>query len=201
MRISSKEDLDRLSKRKQPKEAAGGGLSDWAVRQIHSQLDASGGAPVSKPKHKTASRQRQVVGESPGEASLRLALLAEFGDFHQGGEVVQELIPFPERGFRADFALPRYRIYIEVLGWTLHGRHKDDHLSDCARALFFSARNWLPFHVSHAMATKSPGEVVDAIAAVLPCRVACPRDDVVLDARPHKHGVWYRLETPIKTED
>jgi len=38
-----------------------------------------------------------------------------FGDWFAGGEVVAELIPFPDRQYRVDFALPRWRVYVEVL--------------------------------------------------------------------------------------
>lgn len=163
-------------------------MSEWAIKQIEAQFSAS-----STAKKKTSKSRKLVVGESPGEASLRLALRAAFGEWHSGGEVVQELIPFQERGFRADFALPRYRIYVEVLGWSVHGQYKADHLTDCERALFFSSRDWLPFYASHATATQRPGSVIDAISAAISVRKACPRSDIQLRKQTHKQGVWYHL--------
>ena len=192
MRIQDERQLKEISKRHQAQSGAGGGMSDWAVQQIQAQLKASE-EPAFGAKGEKSKPHKPVAGESPGEASLRLALRAAFGDWHQGGEVVQELIPFQDRGFRSDFALPRYRIYVEVLGWSVHGQHKADHLMDCERGLFFSSRNWLPFYASHGTATQRPGNVVDALTAAISVRTACPRSQIQLLKKPHKHGVWYQL--------
>lgn len=200
MRISSKADLDRLTK--------GGGLgqsgiSGWASSQIEKALADStkGGRGQANPgqaNQKKASRgsqshQRQIVGESPGEASVRLALIAAFGDWHNGGEVVAELMPFRTRRFRADFALPRARITAEVEGWSHHGFSLSDHEADRERGLFFASHDWLAFQVSHGQAVNNPGMLVDAIAKAMTYRTLAPRESIELEAVPHKRGTWYRL--------
>jgi hypothetical protein len=119
--------------------------------------------------------------------------MAAFGEWHRGGEVVQELIPFRTRRFRCDFALPRARLYVEVDGWSGHGQFLEDHHSDRERGLFFSAHDWLPFRVSHDQAINNPGMLVDSIAAAMKCRALVSRESIELETVQHKHGVWYRL--------
>lgn len=98
---------------------AGGGMSDSISRQLEAALSEDSVSP-SRPARNSkqsgrSSGKPRVSGESKGEASVRLALLDAFGDWFNGGEVVQEVIPFPDRRYRVDFSLVRYRAYIEVL--------------------------------------------------------------------------------------
>lgn len=124
---------------------------------------------------------------------MRLALVAAFGDWNSGGEVVQELIPFSTRAFRADFALPRWSCALEVDGWSFHGMKKEDHHRDRERGNFFAMHDWLLFRVSHGQALKETGALVDAIAHAMTLRDPIPREAIELEPRPHKHGVWYKL--------
>jgi hypothetical protein len=202
MRISSSADLKKFQK-SGVDTLSGSGMSDWASRQIEAALaaeenkaaaektPASGGGEARKSK-------TIIQGESPGEISVRLALTAAFGDWHRGGEVVQELIPFQTRRFRCDFALPRWRFYCEVDGWSHHGKSLDDHHSDRERGLFFSSHDWLPFRVSHDQAINSPGILVDAIAAAMKFRQPVTRESIQLEQVQHKHGAWYRLQYNTK---
>lgn len=53
--------------------------------------------------------------------ALHIALLKEFGSWHDGGELVEEMIlPGHEVRFRFDFCLPRYKFAIEVDGFGYH---------------------------------------------------------------------------------
>jgi hypothetical protein len=119
--------------------------------------------------------EAKVSSESKGEASVRVALIHAFGDWFAGGEVVAEFRPFLSREFRADFALPRYRIYVEIDGWEHHGKSLDAHHDDRERGLFFSQYDWLPFRVSHKQATKEPTMLVDAITKAMAVRSASDR--------------------------
>ena len=169
-------------------------MSSWASEQIEAALrtgnskSAKKGVNAQKP-----GTPRHLKGESPGEASVRMALYAAFGDWQRGGEVVPELMPFKTRRFRADFALPRYKLAIEVDGWSHHGEHKDDHHRDRERGLFFSSHDWLPFRVSHGQAINSPGMLVDAIASAMTYRQPLAREVIEIVPVEHKNGVWYRL--------
>lgn len=138
---------------------------------------------------------RIVRGESKGEAVVRLALQSAFGLWESGGEVVSELMPFTVEGsrYRADFALPRYRFYLEIDGWSSHGFTKEAHHSDRLRGLYFSARGWLPFRVSHGQAVNSPHILVEAVQAAMALRDPLPRAEITVEPVPHKHGVWHRL--------
>lgn len=196
MRISNKTDLDRLKtdSRVSPRIAA----------QLAKALDAlppAGAKSAAGAKQKTASKGSAAAlsvagggaGESKGEASVRLALLASFGDWHKGGEVIQELAPFRSRKFRADFALVRYRISVEVEGWTHHGRSLDDHHGDRLRSMFFAKHDWLVFNLSHGQALKDAGLLIDSVAHAMTLRTPTDRDKFVVERWPHKNGVWYQL--------
>ncbi|WP_256713635.1 hypothetical protein [Marinobacter sp. C18] len=173
-------------------------MSDWAAKQIEQALASDQGKRGSGqrsgvPAKKASPAKRLVSGESPGEGSVRLALMAAFGDWFKGGEVVPELRPFSTRKFRADFALPRYRFAVEVDGWSHHGEFLGDHEADRARGLVFSSHDWLPFRVSHGQAINNPGMLIDAIASAMKYRLPIARESIDLEPIEHKHGVWYQL--------
>lgn len=195
MRITDKALLDRVTKGKGAND--GGGMSDWAARQIAHALEdskSSGGhSGQGSPKKQTQAASKRVVGESKGEAAVRLALLAAFGDWHRGGEVVAELIPFQTRRYRADFALPLRRVSIEIDGWRHHGEFLSDHLADRERGLFFASHDWLAFRIAHGQAINNPSMLVDAVSRCLQYRPSIPREAIEIELVPHKHGVWHRL--------
>ena len=199
MRVTNKADLERLTK---GGELGQSGISSWASRQIERALAESSGAKVPRERRPESTaggkgapkkRARQVVGESPGEAAVRLALISAFGDWHKGGEVVAELMPFRTRRFRTDNSLPRWRIAVEIDGWSNHGEHLSDHISDRERGLFFASHDWLTFRVAHGQAINNPGMLVDAIANAMNYRQPVDRQSIQLEEIPHKHGIWYRL--------
>jgi very-short-patch-repair endonuclease len=101
-------------------------------------------------------------------------------------------MPFPERNYRCDFSLPRYRVYVEVDGWQHHGKTLDDHHSDRERAVFFSARDWLPFRVSHAQAQSLAAELVDAIRTAMALRIPYARDQIRIETASRSKR-WHRL--------
>ncbi|KXS55333.1 MAG: hypothetical protein AWU57_319 [Marinobacter sp. T13-3] len=201
MRIPNKAALDALTRENR--------LSGSAATQIQRALSEASPGPRAHPESisgrssakKAKSRKTKVTalakGESKGEASVRMALLAAFGDWHQGGEVIQELIPFRTRRFRADFAIPRAKVTVEVQGWSHHGRSLSDHHGDRERDMFFAKHNWLAFNISHGQALNQTGELIDAISHVLTLRDMLPRDAIQVEPVEHKHGIWWRLITPI----
>jgi len=175
------------------------GISPAIAAQLDKALADGARSSASKAGVK-ASKQRSgrrkpaiVTGESKGEACVRLALQDAFGLWEDGGEVVPELIPFPDRQFRVDFCLPRWRYYVEIDGWQFHGFTKEAHHDDRLRGLYFSARGWLPFRVSHGQAVNSPGTLVDALEEAMALSDPLPRSAIDIEAVPHKHGVWHRL--------
>jgi len=199
MRISNSADLRRFKKSNADLQG-GSGMSFWATQQIETAIQAGQVKAAKKlggrGKSKAPAKAKVVSGESPGEASVRMALFAAFGDWFKGGEVVPELRPFQARKFRADFAVVRFRLSIEIDGWCFHGRMLEDHESDRERGLFFSSHDWLAFRVSHGQAINNPGMLIDAIDAAMKLRQPVPREDIVLSPIEHKHGVWYQLEGP-----
>jgi hypothetical protein len=200
VRIGSISDLDRL-KRDQK-------LSPRVAAQLEAELNklpktakrATAKGASAGLKGATSKAVNKSAGESKGEASVRLALIGRFGDFLEGGEVVQELIPFEGRRFRADFALPRYSISVEVEGWSHHGAFLNDHHKDRERSMYFARHNWLTFQLSHGQALKQTAELIDGIEQAMLLRVAEPRDAICLFPVPHKNGTWYKLVTPGHAE-
>jgi len=194
MRIKSQADLDRLTKT--AKELTGGsGLSNWAARQISDALEkVSQPDPVGKPKPKGVSKK--VTGESEGERAVRLVIGDAFGFWDKGGECVPELMPFKDRRYRCDFALPRCG-FTSSDGWSHHAKFLADHHNDRIRGLLFSAHDWLPFRVSHAMAINDPGALIDSINQVMKKRTPLPRSAIQLERKDYKHGPCYRLLTDI----
>lgn len=192
MRVTSKTFLNQLQTEKR--------VSSSVAAQLSSAFDSmQKEGPSRKGRKPKQSGGRALVAqgrpsESKGEAAVRLALLAAFGSWHDGGEVIQELMPFPDRRYRADFALPRFNITCEVEGWTHHGRSLDDHHSDRLRSMFFAKHNWLVFNLSHGQALKEAGYLVDSIAHAMSLRTPIDRDQISVSPVPHKHGFWYRLD-------
>lgn len=197
MRIARLSDIERYdskvgaSKDEKP-------MADWARRQIESAFEKG------KPKNQNplaggAGRERKAKvqvtkGESAGETSVGLALRAAFGDwFRNEGEVVQELMPFSTRRYRADYALPRYRICVEVMGWHAHGQHLKEHHKDRQRSSFFARHDWLMFEVSHGQALGDLSGLIDDIAHAMTLRAPTERSLLDIQSVPHKHGFWYRL--------
>ena len=189
MRITSSRDLDRLLERTgqtghTPLSPAQAQLKQ-ALKDLASEQRAAAPCPIKQ-------ATKTVAVESEGEAYVRIALVGAFGDWRRGGEVVSELMPFSDRNFRCDFALPRYRIYVEVDGWRHHGMALDDHHSDRERGLYFSARDWLPFRVSHSQAKTITGELVDAISAAVALRCPLERDLITIESAS-RSGRWKRM--------
>lgn len=191
MRIATLSDLEKY--RAKQKDSGGSSMSASVARQIEQALQSQDSICGAEAALKKSKKPAQVVGESQGEASVRLALMAAFGDWHQGGEVVQECMPFVTRRYRTDFALPRIRAYVEVDGWSFHGRTKSAHHKDRERSRFFARHNWIGFQVSHGQALNDTPDLIDAIAELMTHRTPVPRDWIRLEKRDHKHGVWWQL--------
>ena len=198
MRITSQATLDALTRDQKMSASAAHQIKKALEEAENKAKQKSSSASAEKNNRRTASAVTTDKGESKGEAAVRMALLSAFGDWHKGqGEVVQELMPFQTRRFRADFALPRYKVTVEVQGWSHHGRSLSDHHGDRERDMFFAKHNWLAFNISHGQALKQTNELIDAVAHVMTLREAIDRSAVELESVPHKHGIWWRLVNPI----
>jgi len=105
MRITNAAQLSQLKSANKVSSAAAAQI-EAALKQSTAGSAEDAGSLKSSISHHRRSVKSGERGESKGEASVRLALVSAFGDWNAGGEVVQELIPFSTRAFRADFALP-----------------------------------------------------------------------------------------------
>lgn len=197
MRIASLDDLKKLQNGKEGK-GPGEGMAPAVRAQLENAFSV-----LEKERIDKASRSIKAAksssNESAGEAWLRIALTAEFGDWFEGGEVVCELQPFKNRKFRADIALPRWFIYGECDGWNYHGRHLSDHHDDRLRAMYFSRFNWLPFRVSHSQAKNNLPELIDSIKSAMTYRQPLPRSELTIVK--HKHASGYRCTMTPMADD
>lgn len=174
-----------------------GSISESAAKQLRVQFASIG---TIKAVSQTAQRPRKpkprlTATQSEGEAVLALALRSQFRHWHDGGEFVEELVVYPgETKIRVDFALPRWQVYIEVEGWTHHGRSIEDHHADRDRLNFLSSRNWHRFAVTHAQATKSAMKLVEQVDRCLRLRTALARDAICVSCRELPSGQhWHEL--------
>lgn len=90
-------------------------------------------------------------------------LVGVYGRYHNGGELVYELVcPFT-RKWRLDMAFPRYKLGIEGDGWEWHGKHKEAFKRDRQKSLDFERRGWRVIRFSaHQINT----DLEDCLAAV-----------------------------------
>lgn len=186
MRITNVAELKKL--------VSDGRLGAGASAQIKNALteaeaQAKKKAVAQKPARKASG------GQSVGEAAVAVALRHTFGDWFDGGEVVPEFKPFANAGYRADFALPRYRISVEIEGWQHHGRSLDDHHADRKRGMYFARYNWLVFRISHRQAIKETGDLLDAIAGAMSLREPCDRQLLSIGKKELPSGIHTHLQS------
>lgn len=161
--------------------------STAALRAAFSQSSASRHSRKAPPAKKP---------RSPGEEAVAQVLFARFGCWEDGGEVVRELVPDPRRRYRLDFALPRWRMAVEIEGWRNHGYDLAAHHRDCQRTLFLSARDWLPFRLSHAQALGEGADVLEALEQAMALRAPTPREQLHLEKRESNKSTWWVLHQP-----
>lgn len=169
-------------------------LSDTSSKQHQNNAVTSRNVGTYNSSSNSGTRSLCNSGESKGEAAVRIALTAAFGQWFDGGEVLQECLPFSTRQYRTDFALPRYRIAVEVDGWQHHGKSLDDHHKDRERARFFARNGWLMFPVSHGQATKESGELVGCLADALKIVQPIPRSAIDIETIHRVAGNWHRIQ-------
>lgn len=117
----------------------------------------------------TKKIQKQDVGfclippKEPAHV-LYQAIVGEFGRLYDGGDAVFELsFPHFKRKYRADTALPAYRVVIELDGWQYHGRTLSGFQRDREKSLEFERRGWRVIRFSNKQVKH---ELIDVIAAI-----------------------------------
>lgn len=189
MRLKSQAELQTMLNK--------GSISESAAKQVRRQFSTvNAKQPVRRASGQTQKRKFPIAPlQSEGEAVLGIALRAHFGHWHDGGEVVEELVVFPsETQIRVDYALPRWQVYIEIEGWTHHGRSIDDHHADRDRLNFLASRNWHRFAVTHWQATKAAMTLVEKVEACLSLREEIAREHCVITCRDLLSGQhWHDL--------
>lgn len=184
MRVNNKQALKRMVK--------DGALGERAARQIGYELE--GITSESKKGSQWASGNKRsahagvLKQRSPAESALEKVLVAEFGWWNEGGELVAELHPFEDRQVRVDFAIPRWRIYLECDGWTHHGAFLAAHHNDRARGMLFSARDWLPFRVSYKQAVEEGDWIVQHVREAMENRVPAGKGEIHIESKQMPSG-------------
>lgn len=100
------------------------------------------------------------------QAILAHGLIRAFGCYYHGGEVVLELECVKGRKFRADIALPRYRIIIEVDGWQYHSRLKAFQ-KDRDKSLTLFSEGWRTLNVSNKQIKEEFESIERAVVAAV----------------------------------
>lgn len=154
MRLTNKKELDRLIKRGLiSKDQVA--IAKKALRSTQTQQKNA--SPFCEfPPPRTSKGDPQSI--------LAHGLIRAFGCYYHGGEVVLELECIKGRKYRADIALPRYRIIIEVDGWQYHSRLKSFQ-KDRDKSLALFSEGWRTLNVSNKQIKEDFEAIERAIVA------------------------------------
>lgn len=99
-------------------------------------------------------------------------ICAEYGRFEEGGEAVWEMeVPFTERGWRIDIALPAFCCAIESDGYRYHGRDLNGFKRDREKQMDLLKCGWIPIRASGEQVRKNlDGLMADIASALQYCR-------------------------------
>lgn len=166
------------------------------AQRLEQELKALEGQPASQkplPKKRGKGKRPANEGEALGLPCstippvnpadiLYQAMVRRWGRYYTGGEAVWELIPFADRGYRLDAALPRWRIGCELDGWEFHAKYKDSFKTTREKQTLFCRRGWLFFQFSAEQVKESLDDVIDSIAEAI--EHSSYRDDFHLKQYP-----------------
>jgi len=93
-------------------------------------------------------------------------MIREFGCYFHGGEVVLELECIPLRRYRADIALPRYKVSIEIEGWQYHSK-LHSFQRDRTRMLDFFRYGWRVLNVTNKQVKEDSASIIEAVRDVI----------------------------------
>lgn len=133
------------------------------------------------PKGSAAERLQQLQDAYHGLTPklpadlLYQAVCRRFGRFYDGGHAVYELeFGFAERHFRADIALPEFRLVLEMDGWESHGRTLAGFKKDREKSLVFERRGWSVVRFSNEQVRTNLPDVIAAVEEIISFRVKDP---------------------------
>lgn len=122
-----------------------------------------------KPKKRDEVAVQTFCPLPPVEPADRLyqALAQKWGRFYSGGEVVWELQPFQDSGYRLDASLPNFRVGLELDGWQYHGKTLSGFKKDRKKQLLFCRRGWILFRISNEQVREELEDVIAAVAEAI----------------------------------
>lgn len=159
IRITDKATVDELIKR---------GLIKGVQVNAARQSIQSGGQKAQRSDIKLPPES--VTGLTPTAPAdiLYQAVTRRFGRFYEGGLAVYELeFPFEGRKYRADIALPEYRLVLELDGWVSHGKTLNGFKRDRAKSLAFERRGWSVVRFSNEQIRSDIADVLLAVEQIL----------------------------------
>lgn len=163
-RIKSSQDLKNLRANKM--------VGDRIASRIERELEISqerakqlGQRAPGVPKKREKVGKQTFCPLPPTEPADRLyqALAKRWGRFYSGGEVVWELQPFQDSGYRLDASMPNFRVGLELDGWQYHGKTLSGFKKDRKKQLLFCRRGWILFRISNEQVREELGDVIAAV--------------------------------------
>ena len=135
-----------------------------SVKDIEKKISASVGGRERTKQLCTPNTEFSVYPPRVPQAILHRELVAKYGRYFNGGEIVYELQKIiPTRKYEADIAMPRFKVAIEMDGWRSHGLSKDGFKRDREKWLLFATFGWLVIPISREQIMENLTEVVALI--------------------------------------
>lgn len=166
LRIKSPRELQALKENKQIGNRAAS-LIEKELAKVQSKAKTLGSTQPGRKilpnsPHTNVSPFCPVPPIEPADR-LYQALVQRWGRYYSGGEVVWELQPFDDSGYRLDAALVNYRIGLEMDGWQFHGKTLSGFKKDRKKQLLFCRRGWLLFRVSNEQVREELEDIIQAV--------------------------------------
>jgi|GEM_PF-3405958 len=150
-------------------------IAERIEREFKEIKAQSASSPLKRSKQsKRPANEAELLGlpcspvppQNPADI-LYQAMVRRWGRYYNGGEVVWELRPFEDNGYRLDAALPRFRVGCELDGWQFHAKFVDSFKKTREKQFMFCRRGWLLFQLSAEQVKESLDDVIDGIAEAL----------------------------------
>ena len=150
-------------------------IAERIERELKEIKQESASSPLKRTKKpKRPANEAELLGlpfspvppENPADI-LYQAMVRRWGRYYSGGEVVWELKPFSDNGYRLDAALPSWRIGCELDGWQFHAKFVESFKKTREKQFMFCRRGWLLFQLSAEQVRESLDDVLDGIAEAM----------------------------------
>ncbi|MBE8232148.1 MAG: DUF559 domain-containing protein [Endozoicomonadaceae bacterium] len=134
------------------------------IRQIEKETPRKTLKSIQKLTHKIQVPEPQAL--------FHTFILKKYGDYYENGEVISELmLSNISPKWRVDFALPNWKVAIEMDGWQYHGKYLKDFKRDRKKDKFLASKGWLTLRFTNSELRSDPLECINLIESCLEHRV------------------------------